>query len=24
LEPWPKTGFAGDAAWKPYASKGVK
>jgi hypothetical protein len=24
LEPWPKTGSAGDASWKPYALKGVK
>jgi hypothetical protein len=24
LEPWPKTGSAGDASWKPYACKGMK
>jgi hypothetical protein len=23
LEPWPKTGSAGDASWKPYAPKGA-
>jgi hypothetical protein len=24
LEPWPKTGSAGDTSWKPYDPEGVK
>jgi hypothetical protein len=24
LDPWPKTGYTGDASWKPYAPKGAK